>query len=200
MSEPPDVDSNRHMQPESLSIPLELQTQRLLLRCPRAGDGALVHASVVESLDKLREFPASLPWAMEAPSVEQSEAYCQDARARFLARTSFPFLAFLKEEATHVANLALHDVNWSVPKCEIGYWVRSSVAGRGLMTEAVAALATFGFHTLRMRRIQALPEAGNIRSCRVCERVGFVLEGTLRNYRIAPDGSLLHTRVYAAIR
>jgi len=194
------ADHEASLHSERLCVPLEFETQRLLLRCPRAGDGAVVYASVVESLDKLREFPASLPWAMAAPTVEQSEAYCQDAHARFLARTAFPFLAFTKEEATHVGNLALHDVDWSVPKCEIGYWVRASLAGRGLMTEAVAALATFGFDTLGMRRIQALPEAGNIRSCRLCERAGFVLEGTLRNHRIAPDGCLLHTRVYAAIR
>ena len=158
-----------------------------------------MHASVVESLDKLRQFPASLPWAMNDPSVQQSEAYCRDAYARFLARTGFPFLAFLKAERTHVGNLALHDVDWSVPKCEIGYWGRSSVAGRGLITEAVAALTAFGFSRLGMRRIEALPEAGNVQSCRLCERIGFVLEGTLRNHRIAPDGSLRDTRVYAAI-
>ena len=188
------------MHPEQLSVPLELETHRLLVRCPRAGDGEVVHASVVESLDKLREFPASLPWAMAPPSVAQSEAYCQDAHARFLARTAFPFLAFMKADGTHVGNLALHAVEWSVPRCETGYWVRSSVSGRGLMTEAVIALATFGFDTLGMRRIEALPEAGNVRSCRLCERAGFVLEGTLRNHRIAPDGSLLHTCVYAAIK
>ena len=68
------------------------------------------------------------------------------------------------------------------------------------MTEAVTAVAAFGFDTLGMRRIEALPEAGNTGSCRLCERAGFVLEGTLRNHRIAPDGSLLHTRIYAATR
>jgi RimJ/RimL family protein N-acetyltransferase len=51
-----------------------------------------------------------------------------------------------------------------------------------------------------MRRIVALPDAANLPSCRVCERAGYVLEGTLRNERMAPDGSLRHTRVYAAVQ
>ncbi len=37
----------RHVEPE-------FHTDRLLLRCPREGDGRLVHEAVVESRDELR--------------------------------------------------------------------------------------------------------------------------------------------------
>lgn len=180
--------------------PVELETRRLVLRCPRAGDGGVVHASVVESLAALRRFPASLPWALEEPTVEASERYCREACADFTGRKAFAFLAFAKGGGDHVANLALHHVEWTVPKCELGYWVRSSFAGRGLMTEAAAALIAFGFGPLGMRRIEALPESGNHASRRVCERAGLELEGIRRNDRAEPDGSLVDTCVYAAVR
>jgi RimJ/RimL family protein N-acetyltransferase len=182
------------------NIPLQLETGRLLIRCPRPGDGALVHAAVVESLAALREFPASLPWAMFEPSVDASEKFCREGQVNYLLRTSLPMLLFLKGTNTLVGSSGVHAMDWAVPKCEIGYWGRASFGRQGLVTEAVKDITAFAFAQLGMRRVEALPDVANLPSCRVCERAGYVLEGTLRNERMAPDGSLRHTRVYAAVQ
>ena len=68
------------------------------------------------------------------------------------------------------------------------------------MTEAVKAITGFAFSSLGMRRVEALPDEENKASCLVCERAGYVLEGTIRNDRIAPDGVLRNTRLYAAVQ
>src|SRR5205085_806419 len=66
----------------------------LLIRCPRPGDGRVVHASVSESLSSLRQFPVSLPWAMEAPSLDAAERFCREGLANFLRRADMPMLLF----------------------------------------------------------------------------------------------------------
>jgi RimJ/RimL family protein N-acetyltransferase len=181
-------------------IPLQLQTERLLIRCPRPGDGSLVHAAVVESLVALREFPASLPWAMFEPSVAASEKFCRQGQANYLLRTKLPMLLFLKGSNTLVGSSGLHNMDWAVPKCEIGYWGRAGFGRQGLITEAVKGITAFAFAQLGMRRIEALPDEANLPSCRVCERAGYVLEGSLRHERVDPSGRLLSTRVYAAVQ
>lgn len=186
--------------PAPLIVPLEIETARLLLRCPQPGDGAIVHASVVASLAALREFPASLPWAMADPSVAASEQFCREGQVSYLARTGFPMLIFAKDSGSHVGNCGLHDFDWAVPKCEIGYWGHVDHARHGFITEAVTALTSFALETLKVRRVYALPDAENRPSCVVCERNGYALEGSLRHDRIAPDGSLRSTRVYAKTR
>ena len=90
--------------PVLLEVPEQIETQRLLIRCPRAGDGRIVHDSVVESLAALRAFPASLPWAMFEPSVAASEQFCREGEANYRLRTSLPMLLFLKEGNVHVGN------------------------------------------------------------------------------------------------
>lgn len=50
--------------PVLLDLPDRIDTARLLLRAPRPGDGAVVHASVIETLDDLRRYPASMSWAV----------------------------------------------------------------------------------------------------------------------------------------
>ena len=159
-----------------------------------------MHESVVESLTALRAFPASLPWAMSEPSVDASEQFCREGEANDRLRTSLPMLLFLKDSQVHVGNSGLHRLDWSVPKCEIGYWVRSRFAGQGYITEAVRAITAFAFRHLGMRRVEALPDEANLPSCRVSERAGYTLEGTLRHERCGPAGDLRNTRVYAVVR
>jgi RimJ/RimL family protein N-acetyltransferase len=187
-------------QPVLRDVPLEFESERLLIRCPRPGDGRVVHASVSESLSSLRQFPVSLPWAMEPPSADASERFCREGQANFLRRADMPMLLFLRATAAHVGNSGLHRFDWSVPKCELGFWLRTSYGGRGLMTEAAKELTAFAFRELAMRRVEALTDEENARARRVCERAGFVLEGILRRYRASPQGGLRNACVYALVR
>jgi RimJ/RimL family protein N-acetyltransferase len=185
------------MSPILREVPAEFETARLLIRCARPGDGQLVHEAVVETLTDLRKWPASLPWAMHDPSVEASEEFCRKSQVEYLARTGFPLLLFHKIDNRYVGGSGLHDVSWSVPSCEIGYWCRKSYQRQGLLTEAVIGITEFAFSALGMRRIVSLPDARNGASCRVAERAGYLLEGTLHQERKTPEGSLRDTCVYA---
>ena len=180
-------------------VSTELSTTRLLLRCPREGDGVLVHEAVVESLNELRAWPASLPWALEEPSVAASEAYCRESAAAFIKRSSLVYLAF-DHDGWLVASTSLHSINWNVPKFEVGFWCRSSLTGRGYIKEAIAELIRYAFESLAAQRVDALPDEENTASRAVCESLGMSLEGVLRNERITPQGSLRSTCVYAAAR
>jgi RimJ/RimL family protein N-acetyltransferase len=75
--------------------------------------------------------------------------------------------------------------------------VRRRFEGHGYVTEAVAELTRFCFETLSARRVEIRMDERNERSWRVPERLGFTLEGTLRNEERAPDGELRNLRVYA---
>lgn len=177
-----------------------LETPRLILRCPRPGDGVQVHEAVVETLAALRAWPASLPWAMAEPSVDASEAFCRQGQVDFLARKALPLLVFLKDGGGLVGASGLHHLDWGVPKAEVGYWCRGSLQSRGLTAEATRAVVDWGFESLGMRRVACLSDAANTASRRVAERAGFRLEGIMIHERADPDGSLRDTCLYAVTR
>ena len=79
--------------PSLRGVPDSFDTERLTIRCPRAGEGPLLHEAVVASLDALREFPASLPWAMAEPTLDTAEQFCREGRAHFMMRSMMPMLA-----------------------------------------------------------------------------------------------------------
>ncbi len=185
--------------PLLLDLPAALQSERLELRPPRAGDGPMLCAAVTESLVELRRFVASVPWAAAEPSVEASETYCRQAQANFLTRSDLPFLLIERATGELVGCAGLHRPVWATPQLEVGYWCRSSHSGRGFISEAVRTLTTLAFETLGVVRLELLCDADNPASRRVAERCGFELEGILRHERRAPNGELRNTCVYARI-
>ncbi len=184
------------MDPETVRI----ETERLIIRPPRQGDGQEHFAAVLETLDDLRKPSAALPWAQEEPSEQQSEQYCNWAAKEFIAKREFALLYLCRETEKIVGASGLHSSDWSIPSFEIGWWGRKGFQGRGLFAEGADAVITWGFETLAARRIYAEVDDRNAQSWRLCERIGMKHEGLARNARAAQDGTLCDVRIYASIR
>src|SRR5262249_2705803 len=105
----------------------------------------------------------------------------------------------LRESGEFVGATGLHRIDWQVPKFEIGYWCRTSLVGRGYVTEAVAELVRFTFDTLNAARIEIRTDVNNIRSYRIAERLGFTLDCIFRRDARTAQGTLRDTRVYSLV-
>jgi RimJ/RimL family protein N-acetyltransferase len=178
-------------------LPSSIQTERLSLRTPQTGDGPQLLPALLESLPELRRFLASLPWVAGEQTPESAERWCRNAEANFLARKDLPFLIFERASGELLGACGLHRTVWETPRTEVGYWIRSSRAGQGFVTEAVDGLCAYAFAQLKAVRVELVVDEENMPSRRVADRCGFQLEGTLRSERRAPDGSLRNTCVYA---
>ena len=103
-------------------------------------------------------------------------------------------------EGELVGATGLHRIDWALRKFEIGYWRRTDWQGRGLVTEAVQALARMAFDALGARRLEIRMDDRNVRSWQVAERAGFTLEALLRFDSVTPAGEPRSTRIYARVR
>ncbi|SNY71371.1 GNAT family N-acetyltransferase [Enterobacter sp. CC120223-11] len=63
---------------------------------------------------------------------------------------------------------------------EVGFLFSPTAQGKGYGTESLRAVCDFAFSEGKFRRLTATVTAGNLASRRVLEKVGFVLEGELR--------------------
>lgn len=62
------------------------------------------------------------------------------------------------------------------PETEIGYRLRRQFWGRGFATEAADGVLRYALRTLRLARVVALIDPGNVGSARVASKLGFVKE------------------------
>ena len=185
------------MNPILLDFPDAFESERLVIRCPRAGDGAALHEAVTKSLDELRPW---MPWAAQAPSVADEEAVVRRAHAKWLLREDLMMVLLSKETGQLLGGSGLHRIDWDVPKFEIGYWLRTSCTGHGYMTEAVNAITAFAFDMLKARRLEIRMDSRNTRSQGVAERCGFTAEGYFHLDALGVDEHPRDTRIYAKAR
>jgi RimJ/RimL family protein N-acetyltransferase len=185
--------------PLLLPVPSSLETQRLVLRSFRVEDAPALHAALAESINELRNTLWFLPWVAEDPTLQSAEIRCRNAAANFLLRTDLPYLAFEKTSGRLVASVGLHRTDWSLPRTEVGYWVRTSETGKGYASESVAALSSWALSDLGAKRLELVTDQQNLGSRGVAERCGFRLEGVLRNVMQSPDGRLRNSCVYSKL-
>ena len=178
-----------------LDFPTEFTTDRLLIRLPLPGDGKAVHEAIKESIQELKLW---MPFAQKDQSVEDTEANIREAHAKFLLREDLRFLIFHKNDGHFIGSTGLHRINWDIPKFEIGYWVDTRHAKQGYITEAIEGLTNFAFRKLNAKRVEIRCDALNTDSKRVAERLGYTLEGILKNDDLAVDNKTLRdTCVFA---
>jgi RimJ/RimL family protein N-acetyltransferase len=174
------------------------ETERLLVRAPRFGDGAELHAAVIESIAELRPW---MPWAQQTPTLEEVEENVREAAAHFLLRQDLRLQLYLRSDpATLVGSSGLHRIDWQAGRFEIGYWVRTRFAGQGYITEAVRAIARFAFEVLDANRLEIWCDSRNERSAAVARRVGFVHEATFVDCTVATDGTMATDLCFRLLR
>lgn len=173
----------------------QLETERLIIRAPQVEDAAAVNAGVHESFAELRPW---MPWAQELPTIAETEAVSRRGNQEFAAGRDFGVRLWLRD-GTFVGASGLHRGDPVVPSLEIGYWCRTSLAGRGYISETVCALRDFGFDVLGLQRVEIRCDAGNAGSRRVAEKCGFQLEGVLRHFGRNTEGELRDLCIYACI-
>ncbi len=183
--------------PILLDIPQQLESERLIIRAPRSGDGAAMNEAIRESIQELQPW---MPWAQQLPTVHESEAHLRLAEVKYMERQDLQLLLLHKETGQLLGSSGLHRIDWQARKFEIGYWVRTSYAGQGYISEAVRTITDFAVERLQSNRMEIVCDSNNLASVRVAERCGYTLEGILRNHKLDSHGSLRNTMIFARVR
>ena len=161
--------------------------QRLLLlqRSRVAHASALVEA-VQESDQALRGF---MPWAHLPQTLADQEARLaaldEDVGGEVV------YHLYERDDGPLVGCIGLMGARVLNPLgLELGYWTRSSAAGRGLMTLGAKCAVVLAFEAMGFERVQCGFNENNVASQRVCEKVGFEEEARLRFFEQQPTDEL----------
>jgi ribosomal-protein-alanine N-acetyltransferase len=83
-------------------------------------------------------------------------------------------------------------------KTEMGYWLLPEYWGSGIIGEAGRAACDYAFREMSVHRIEAVVETENSNSKKIMARLGFELEGVMRDCEIK-DGKFISLEMYAKL-
>jgi len=171
----------------------ELRGERVLVRPYRLEDAEAQFEAAMESREHLLPW---LPWAAQYSSLDDSRDFVRRCGAMWITRERLIVSLWDAASGRFVGGSHLGP-NWEVPSFEIGYWVRTSAQGQGYVTESTQLLTDYATSVYGAKRVMIRCDARNTRSAAVPQRLGYVLEGRLRNESVAFDGVLRDTLIYA---
>ncbi len=179
-------------------IPLfeELRGERVLVRPYRESDAQALFEAMIESRDHLRPW---MPFADAHQTVEESRDWIIQQMAHWLLRDDLTLGIWEQSTGRYLGSTGLHPHDWQIGYFEIGYWLRASAEGHGYVTEAVDLLTNYALDSLKANRLEIRCDELNVRSAAIPKRLGYVLEGCLRNHLTSPDGRLRSTLVFSLL-
>ena len=122
-----------------------------------------------------------ISWASDQ-TLDDTRAFIARARAMEHDDTGLSRAILAAGRLAGVVGVTVDAANDSAA---IGYWIDAASEGKGVVTAAVGALVDDGFQRWRLTRVEIRADVENRASCAVAERLGFQLEGVLRQaYRV----------------
>lgn len=167
----------------------------LTLRLPEMGDTDSLLEAVRESLPRLLPW---MPWCHEGYSAADAAQFIASRAAAREAWEAFDFL-IVGAQGKLLGLCGINAINRDNRFANLGYWVRTSEAGRGVAVSAVGLLASWVFEHTNLARLEIVAAVGNEASRRVAEKAGALREGALRS-RLCLHGSMYDALLFSLIR
>jgi len=151
-----------------------IETERLLLREVDFADN--------DDLFDILSDPAVAEYDYFYPveTKEKALSFIERYQRELESNEEITWGIILKESHKLIGTCCLGGFDKGARRAEIGYAVAKAQWGKGYATEAAMKVIAYGFNTIRLNRIEATITPGNNSSIRVMEKLGFKIEGLVR--------------------
>lgn len=143
----------------------------LVLEQLSPSDAGKVFSLVESSRTELQEY---LPWVEHTNTPDDTETFILKTLNDRKTGESYHYGMLFDDELVGHISLMHVDVK---TEPEIGYWIATKAAGKGITSEAVKALTAFGLETLGLDNIVIKAEPSNVASNKVAKKCGYIYDG-----------------------
>lgn len=183
--------------PLLMSIPEQIDTPRLILKPLVAADAPFIWREVEESRESLERW---MPWAQYHISITDTKEFIERQRSQWFLREGFTYGIRLKPDDTLMGVISLQNIDWSIPRMQIGYWLGTQHRKMGYTIEAVWAMQKLAFEKLEVEKLELQSEEHNLASQRIADNAGFTLEGVLNHHKRDHQNQLVNVMSYAMLK
>ena len=172
--------------------PVELRSERLLLRASRESDAPALLAYAKD--------PVASIWDPEdTPDLDAAKERAR-RRADWSSGDVAVWVIADPDDRAIYGGIQMFDVATKSLHATVGYGLMPEARGNGYGAEALRTVSDWAFRTTNLNRLALMHAIENQASCAVARSAGFALEGTMRlSYRFG-DGDLHDEHLHARLR
>ncbi len=147
----------------------------LLLRSLQPDDAPALFKAVDESRQHLRKW---MRWVDVTTKQDHILQFIQRTQQQQHNQTALE-LGIVNNRQI-IGGIGMHDWDHTLKKAQLGYWIRPEYEGKGIVTQCLTRFVDFLFEKPGLNKIEIHFMTTNKRSAAVAERLGFRIEGIIR--------------------
>ena len=139
-----------------------------------------------------------LPWIPNIQKEWHAQRFLKEARMMNKGKQRLTTLIIHQTKLAGAVSL----VHMDTPnkRAEIGYWLKEDLQGQGIMSRSCSRLIRYAFMGLHLNRVEMRMVASNIISKKIPLRLGFELEGILKDYQAKKEGDFEDIEIYGLLK
>ena len=132
-------------------------------------------------------------------TFEDTKHYCVEIQQRIKNKSYFPFMIKDLKTNRFVGLVDVKNIDWNVPKAELGSFIDSTYEAKGITTKATKLVVDHIVNTYKFIKLLCRANSRNKGSIGVILKCGFELEGTIRNDYRTTKGEIVDLNYYGRI-
>lgn len=132
-------------------------------------------------------------------TFEDTRAFLKDITQRATEKTYFPYIIVDTSNNKIAGFLDLKNIDWNIPKSEMGLYIDKDYAHQGISTRAFQLFCDFCFEEYQFKKLFLRTHYNNTFARKVAEKCGFEIEGTIRRDYKTTSGEIVDLIYYGKI-
>ena len=132
-------------------------------------------------------------------TLEDTKDYVTEITIKAGQKTYLPFLLLNTHDNTLIGFIDIKNIDWNIPKGELGYFIDEEYANKGIFTKALKVFTNFCFESYGFNKLFLRTHESNYSARKVAENCGFEIEGTIRRDYKTTTGDLVDLLYYGKI-
>jgi len=149
--------------------------EHILLRTYTLEDASALFNAINASRSHLNPW---LHWVGNTTRPEHSHQFIEQSLHQLNMQEALALGIFY--DGVIIGGIGMHDWHQSTKRAQAGYWISKEYERKGIVTKCMDCFISFLFEKIGLNKIELHFVPANKRSAKVAERLGFKIEGIIR--------------------
>jgi len=174
-----------------------MQFENYKISLLEVGQSKLFFDLIDANRERLEDFFAGT--VSKTKTLEATLDYCVEIAQKIENKNYFPYMIIDVSCNKIIGLIDVKNIDWNVPKAEIGAFVDVEYENKGLITRASALVVDYLVETHQLKKILCRANSRNQGSISVILKNGFEFEGTIRNDYRTTKGEIVDLNYYGRV-
>lgn len=164
---------------------------------PERLDAYLFYEMVDQNRSRLEDYFSGT--VCYTTNLDSTREYCDLLAEKAINKIYFPYVIVDAISEKYIGYVDLKNIDWSIPKTEVGYFIDERYEGKGIITKAVGVVIEHITSIYKFKKILCRANEDNKGSIQVALNNGFELEGVVRRDYKKTNGEIVDLNYYGRL-